>query len=171
MVLPQIHLVIPHIHLLHHPRRHRCPLKKGQRDLWHAPQGVPAPSLDVDEDKEWLDTLQDEDVASKLLCELNQDLLGPPGDGVVIVISNSKEEGDDPAPATAIQQLSEGLEKATRGGGGEWEPIKIPHRNLAYIPKPSRNPSLLTRPRPPSYRQAIDLRNRARKCNESTYRC
>jgi hypothetical protein len=29
--------------------------------------------------------------------------------------------------------LVEGLEKATRGGGGEWEPIKIPHRNLAYV--------------------------------------
>jgi hypothetical protein len=29
----------------------------------------------------------------------------------------------------------EGPEKATRGGGGEWEPIKIPCRNLAYIPK------------------------------------
>jgi hypothetical protein len=30
--------------------------------------------------------------------------------------------------------LSEGPEKATRGGG-EWEPIKIPLGNLAYIPK------------------------------------
>jgi hypothetical protein len=65
----------------------------------------------------------------------------------------------------------EGPEKATRGGGGEWEPIKISRRNLAYVPKTIRNPSLLTRPRPPSYRQAIDLRNRARNCNESTERC
>jgi hypothetical protein len=47
--------------------------------------------------------------------------------------------------------------------GGEWEPIKIPHWNSAYIPKSTRNPSLLTRPRPPSYRQAIGLRNQARK--------
>jgi hypothetical protein len=29
--------------------------------------------------------------------------------------------------------LVEGPEKATRGGG-EWEPIKITHSNLAYIP-------------------------------------
>jgi hypothetical protein len=28
--------------------------------------------------------------------------------------------------------LVEGLEKATRGGG-EWEPIKIPQRNMAYV--------------------------------------
>jgi hypothetical protein len=36
--------------------------------------------------------------------------------------------------------------------GREWEPIKIPHRNLAYIPKLIRRPSLLTRSRPASYR-------------------
>jgi hypothetical protein len=28
----------------------------------------------------------------------------------------------------------EGPEKAIRRGGGEWEPIKITHCNLAYIP-------------------------------------
>jgi hypothetical protein len=28
--------------------------------------------------------------------------------------------------------VSEGLEKVTRGG--EWEPIKIPRENLAYVP-------------------------------------
>jgi hypothetical protein len=28
--------------------------------------------------------------------------------------------------------ISKGPEKTTRGGEGEWEPIKIPHRNLAY---------------------------------------
>jgi hypothetical protein len=48
---------------------------------------------------------------------------------------------------------------------GEWEPIKIPHRNLAYVSKSTWNPSLLARPRLPSYRQAIDLRNRARTSN------
>jgi hypothetical protein len=35
---------------------------------------------------------------------------------------------------------------------GEWEPIKIPCRNLDYIPKSTQSPSLLTRPRPPNYR-------------------
>jgi hypothetical protein len=36
----------------------------------------------------------------------------------------------------------EGSKKATRGG--EWEPIKIPRRNLAYILNQIRHPSLLT---------------------------
>jgi hypothetical protein len=44
-----------------------------------------------------------------------------------------------------------GPKKVTRGGG-EWEPIKIPPNNLAYIPRSSQPPSFLTRPRPPSYR-------------------
>jgi hypothetical protein len=46
--------------------------------------------------------------------------------------------------------------------GGEWEPIKIPQRNLAYIPEPTRDPFLLTRPRLISYGQAISLRKRTR---------
>jgi hypothetical protein len=66
--------------------------------------------------------------------------------------------------------IIEGPEKATRGGGGEWEPIKIPHRNLAYVPKTTRRPSLLTRPRLNSYSKAVSRRNRARNCNESTAR-
>jgi hypothetical protein len=37
-------------------------------------------------------------------------------------------------------------------GGGEWEPIKISRKNLAYILESTRDPSLLTRLRPPSYR-------------------
>jgi hypothetical protein len=53
-----------------------------------------------------------------------------------------------------------------RPEGGEWEPIKIPHRNLAYVPKLTRNRSLLTRSRPSSYRQAIGLRNWARNYNK-----
>jgi hypothetical protein len=32
-----------------------------------------------------------------------------------------------------------------RTEGGEWETIKIPRRNLAYIPNRTRRPSLLTR--------------------------
>jgi hypothetical protein len=49
--------------------------------------------------------------------------------------------------------------------GGEWEPIKILLENLADTPNPSRNPSLLARPRPSSYRLAIGPRNRARNRN------
>jgi hypothetical protein len=52
--------------------------------------------------------------------------------------------------------------------GGEWELIKILLENLAYIPKSTRSPSLLTRPRPHSYSKTIDLRNRVRDHNENT---
>jgi hypothetical protein len=51
-------------------------------------------------------------------------------------------------------------------GGGAWEPIKIPYRNLAFIPKLTRRLSLLTRSIPPSYRQAIDPRNQVRNTAE-----
>jgi hypothetical protein len=37
------------------------------------------------------------------------------------------------APTQIHYSHLEGPEKATRGGG-EWEPIKITHSNLAYIP-------------------------------------
>jgi hypothetical protein len=62
-------------------------------------------------------------------------------------------------PTVVHQRLasSEGLEKVIRGGG-EWEPIKIPQGNLAYITKSIRRPALLTRPRLHSYSQAIGLR-------------
>jgi hypothetical protein len=53
---------------------------------------------------------------------------------------------------------SEGPEKATRGGGGEWEPIKIPCRNLAYILKLTLSPSLLTQSRPPTIGKLSALR-------------
>jgi hypothetical protein len=56
--------------------------------------------------------------------------------------------------------LFEGPEKATRGGGGEWEPIKIPRGNSTYIPKSIRCRSLLTRPKPHNYRKTIGHRNR-----------
>jgi hypothetical protein len=48
-----------------------------------------------------------------------------------------------------------GKDRIRRPEGGEWEPIKIPRRNLAYIPKSTRRPSLLTLPRPHSYSEAI----------------
>jgi hypothetical protein len=62
-------------------------------------------------------------------------------------------------------------DRRRRSEGGEWEPIKIPYRNLAYVPRSTRNRSLLTRSRPSSYRQAIGLRNWARNCTEDTKRC
>jgi hypothetical protein len=47
--------------------------------------------------------------------------------------------------------------------GGEWEPIKISHQNLSYIPKSTRHVSLLARPRPHSYRKTIGPRNHVRQ--------
>jgi hypothetical protein len=41
-----------------------------------------------------------------------------------------------------LETLSEGPEKATRGGGGEWEPIKILIQELSYVP--SSNPKVKT---------------------------
>jgi hypothetical protein len=64
---------------------------------------------------------------------------------------------------------TEGLEKATRGG--EWESIKITHRNLAYIPNRTWCSSLLTRPRPHSYSKTIGPRNWVRNRSENMNRC
>jgi hypothetical protein len=69
---------------------------------------------------------------------------------------------------TAI--VAEGPEKAIRGGG-EWKLIKISHRNLAYISKPIRRPSLLTRLRPHSYNKAIGLQNQVRDRSGNMKQC
>jgi hypothetical protein len=58
-------------------------------------------------------------------------------------------------------------DRRRRPEGGEWEPIKIPYRNLTYILKSTRHPSLLTRPRPHCYSKAIDLRNQVRNRNRT----
>jgi hypothetical protein len=50
-----------------------------------------------------------------------------------------------------------------RPEGGEWELIKILHRNLAYVSNRTQRVSLLTRSRPHSYRQAIGPRNLVRQ--------
>jgi hypothetical protein len=50
-----------------------------------------------------------------------------------------------------------------RPEGGEWESIKIPWGNSGYVPKLTQRPSLLTRPRPHSYRETIGPRNWIRK--------
>jgi hypothetical protein len=62
-------------------------------------------------------------------------------------------------------------DRRRRPEGGEWELTKIHHRNLAYIPKSTRCPSLLTRPRPYSYSEAIGRQNQARDRSENTERC
>jgi hypothetical protein len=66
-----------------------------------------------------------------------------------------------------VKVSAEGSEKATRGGG-ECESIKIPQRNLAYVPKSVQCPSLLTRPRPHSYSKVIGPQNRVRNRSGNT---
>ncbi len=73
------------------------------------------------------------------------------------------EKGKSREDFLELKIVYEGLEKATRGG--EWEPIKIPRRNLTSIPNRTRYPSLLTRPGPHSYRIAIGPRNQVRERN------
>jgi hypothetical protein len=58
-------------------------------------------------------------------------------------------------------------DRRRRPEGGEWERIKISCRNLTYISKSTRRPSLLTRPRPHSYSKVIDLQNRVRNRNRT----
>jgi hypothetical protein len=40
------------------------------------------------------DTSQDEELARKLFGDLNRDILGPPGDGKIIVLSDSDDEDE-----------------------------------------------------------------------------
>jgi hypothetical protein len=40
------------------------------------------------------DTSQDEELARKLFGDLNHDILGPPGDGKIIVLSDSDDEDE-----------------------------------------------------------------------------
>jgi nitrate reductase NapAB chaperone NapD len=58
-----------------------------------------------DEDKDWdaPDTSQHEEIARNLFNDLNRDLLGPLGDGKVIIVNDSNEEKheDDHANADA----------------------------------------------------------------------
>jgi hypothetical protein len=42
-------------------------------------------------------------------------------------------------------------DRIRRPEGGEWEPIKIPLENLAYVPNQTQRASLLARSRPHSY--------------------
>jgi hypothetical protein len=62
-------------------------------------------------------------------------------------------------------------DRRRRPEGGEWESIKIPYRNFAYIPKSTQHPSLLTRPRPHIYNKAIGLQNGVSDRNGNMKRC
>jgi hypothetical protein len=58
-------------------------------------------------------------------------------------------------------------DRRRRLDGGEWESIKIPHRNLTYIPNRTICPSLLTRSRPHRYSKAVSPRNRVSNCSRN----
>jgi hypothetical protein len=69
-----------------------------------------------------------------------------------------------PVPLPASR--AEGPETATRGG---WMGAnQNSSRNLAYVPKSTRDLSFSAQSRPSSYRWAIGLRNWARNCNKYT---
>jgi hypothetical protein len=53
-------------------------------------------------------------------------------------MSDNVALSDINVPGLQIRSNSEGPEKATRGG--EWEPIKIPHRELGIYPKINSTP-------------------------------
>jgi hypothetical protein len=78
-------------------------------------------------------------------------------------------ENGEKASHKIAEMVAEGSEKVTRRGG-EWESIKIPHGNLAYIPNRIRRPSLLTRPSSHSYSKTIGLWNRVRDRSGNTNR-
>jgi hypothetical protein len=62
-------------------------------------------------------------------------------------------------------------DRRSRSERGEQEPIKIPNKNLAYILKSTRCPSLLTRPRPYSYNKIVGPQNQVRNHSENPNRC
>jgi hypothetical protein len=47
------------------------------------------------------DTSRDEKLARKLFGDLNRDILGPPGDGKIIVLSDSEDEKPEDAAVNA----------------------------------------------------------------------
>jgi hypothetical protein len=46
------------------------------------------------------DTSRDEELARKLFGDLNPDILGPPGDGKIIILSDSDDEDEKPEDGT-----------------------------------------------------------------------
>jgi hypothetical protein len=53
---------------------------------------IPVVDHSFDEEEIFPDTTQDEEFTRRLFGELNRELLGPPGDGNVIILSDSDEE-------------------------------------------------------------------------------
>jgi hypothetical protein len=56
-------------------------------------------ALSSGEEDSVADTSRDEELARKLFGDLNRDILGPPGDGKIIVLSDSDDEDETPEDA------------------------------------------------------------------------
>jgi hypothetical protein len=96
--------------------------------------------LSSDEEDLFLDSLRDEEFTMKLFGNLNHALLGPPGDGNIIVLSDSDKEEEareedvtdvDAAPPSAVKSMAltasaadadnvlEGVQNDNSDGGDE----------------------------------------------------
>jgi hypothetical protein len=63
-------------------------------------------SLSSDEENFTGDTSRDAEFARKLFGDLNCDILGPPGDGKVIILDDSDEEKEAPEEKTVGTKLT-----------------------------------------------------------------
>jgi hypothetical protein len=96
--------------------------------------------LSPSEENSVADTSRDEEFARKLFDDLNCDILGPPGDGKIIVISDSDDEdethedaavnteaappsvansADSPTSASDIDETPDGVSDDNANGGDE----------------------------------------------------
>jgi hypothetical protein len=64
------------------------------------------------------DTSQDEEFAQRLFAELNRELLGPPDDGNIIILSDSDEEEEVHEEITAdTDDAPDGMQDDNSDGG------------------------------------------------------
>jgi hypothetical protein len=92
------------------------------------------------EEDSFADTSWDEELARKLFGDLNHDILGPPGDGKIIVLSDSDDEdeahedaainaeaappsaansADTPTSAPDADEIPDGVQNDNTDGGDE----------------------------------------------------
>jgi hypothetical protein len=62
-------------------------------------------SLSLDQENFIADTSRDAEFARKLFGDLHRDILGPPGDGKVIILDDSNEEKEAPNEKTVGTEL------------------------------------------------------------------
>jgi hypothetical protein len=72
------------------PHRPPSPVREHDRPS----ETIPVVDLSSDEEEILPDTMGDEEFARRLFGELNREVLGPPDDGNIIILSDSDEEED-----------------------------------------------------------------------------